>query len=82
MNAAELLARLQSMISERYGIEAAQLQGSAHIRDIGLDSLHVVEIMLDLESELGVSLRDLSMPPNPTLDDVAAVILKNVAAKA
>ena len=40
--------------------------------------MHVLEIMLDMETELGVSLSDLSLPPNPTLGEVAAVIAKNV----
>jgi hypothetical protein len=35
--------------------------------------------MLDLETELGVSLGDLSFPPNPTLGEVVEVISRNLA---
>ena len=79
MDKNEILSKIQSSLHERFGLDFSQLDESARLRDIGVDSLHVVEIMLDLEAELGTSLADLSFPPNPSLGDVVAVISKNIA---
>jgi len=78
MDNTDILARICASLTERFGLEANQLAENARLRDLGVDSIHVLEIMLDLETELGVSLSDLSLPPNPTLGEVAAVISVNL----
>ena len=82
MDKNDILRKIQTSLHERFGLDFAQLDESARLRDIGVDSLHVVEIMLDLEAELGTSLVDLSFPPNPSLAEVVAVISKGVAGHA
>ena len=79
MNNTDILTRIRGCWTERFGLESNQLAENARLRDLGVDSIHVLEIMLDLETELGVSLSDLSLPPNPTLGEVAAVIYGNFA---
>ena len=82
MDNTDILTRIRASLTERFGLEANQLAEDARLRDLGVDSIHVLEIMLDLETELGVSLSDLSLPPNPTLGEVAAMISRNLAAPA
>jgi len=82
MDNTDILTRIRASLTERFGLEASQLAEDARLRDLGVDSIHVLEIMLDLETELGVSLSDLSLPPNPTLGEVAAVISGNLAGTA
>jgi hypothetical protein len=36
--------------------------------------------MLEIEDRLNLKMNDLSMPTNPTLDDIVAVIERNMAA--
>lgn len=79
MDNADILAKIRASLIENFGLEASKLAEDARLRDLGVDSIHVLEIMLDLETELGVSLSDLSLPPNPTLGEVAAVISRNLA---
>ena len=78
----DILSRIRASLTERFGLEPSQLAESARLSDLGVDSIHVLEIMLDLETELGVSLSDLTLPPNPTLGEVAAMISRNLAAPA
>ena len=78
METTEILGKIQAILHERFGLEVAQLGESAKLRDLGVDSLLVLEIMLDLEAELGTKLVDLSFPPNPSLGEVVAVISKNL----
>ena len=80
MQNTDILSRIRSSLTERFGLEASQLGENARLRDLGVDSIHVLEIMLDLETELGVSLSDLTLPPNPTLGEVATMISRNLAA--
>lgn len=82
MDKVEVLDRIRASLIERFGLETSQLGDEVRLRDLGADSMHVLEIMLDLETELGRSLSDLTLPPNPTLGEVAAVISENLAASA
>ena len=78
----EILDKIRTNLIQRFGLDPSKLGEDARLRELGVDSIHVLEIMLDLEADLGVSLSDLAFPPNPTLGDVAAVISKNLAASA
>jgi acyl carrier protein len=80
MDHAFIISKIRASLIERFGLEASQLGEDVRLRDLGVDSIHVLEIMLDLEAELGTSLEDLSFPPNPTLGDVAGVISGNLSA--
>lgn len=82
MDNADIVNKIRASLIERFGLEASQLGEDVRLRDLGVDSIHVVEVMLDLEEELGASLGDLSFPPNPTLGQVAAVIAGNLAGAA
>lgn len=82
MDNAGIVAKIKAILEERFGIESASLNEHSRLRDIGVDSLHVVEIMLDLESDLGTKLEDLSVPPNPSLGEVALAIEKNLLPRA
>lgn len=82
MDNASILTKIQASLHERFGLDVGQLDESARLRDLGVDSLHVLEIMLDLEAELGTNLVDLSFPPNPSLGEVAAVISRNLTGPA
>jgi acyl carrier protein len=73
----ELLSKIKRILIDRFGLDDAQLGESAKLRDLGIDSMHVVEVMLDLEDDLGMKLEGLSVPPNPTLADVVDTLAKN-----
>jgi acyl carrier protein len=82
MDDTDILTKIRASLIQRFGLEPSQLSEDVHLRDLGADSMHILEIMLDLETELGVSLSDLSLPPNPTLGEVAAIISGNLATPA
>lgn len=82
MDNAAILTKIQASLHDRFGLEVVQLGESARLGDLGVDSLHVLEIMLDLEAELGTKLVDLSFPTNPSLGEVAAVISRNLTGNA
>lgn len=78
MDNVDLVSKIKHILNDRFGIDITRVDGDSRLRDIGIDSLHVVEIMLDLEEELGIKLTDLEVPPNPSLAEVATAIARNM----
>jgi acyl carrier protein len=68
---------VKQFLQERFDISPDRITDDTSIRDLGLDSMMMLEVMLELEDRLGVKLQDLSMPGNPTLRDVVALVERN-----
>lgn len=71
---------LQEFLTEKFDIPAEQATSDAPLRDLGLDSMLVLDVILEAEDRLGVKLDDLTIPRNATLSDVAAMIQRNLDA--
>lgn len=80
MNTPEIVSKLKVVLNEQFGIDTTHFDESTRLGDIGIDSLHIVDIMLDLENDLNFNFQDLSLPPNPSLGDMADAIQKNMPA--
>jgi acyl carrier protein len=72
---------IKEFLGERFDIPRERITDDTSIRDVGLDSMMMLEVMLELEDRLGVKLKDLSMPANPTLRDVVALVERNQSAQ-
>lgn len=77
---AEIRTLVKQVLHERFDIAPDKVNDDTTIRGVGLDSILLMDVVLDLEDRLGVQLQDLAMPPNPTLLDVVALIHRNLAA--
>jgi len=73
---------IREFLTERFDIPSEQIRDDSSLRDLGLDSMLLLDIMLEMENRLNVKLKDLAMPANPSLQDVAALIERNMAAGA
>ncbi len=73
---------IKDFLAERFDVPADKMNDDAAIRDLGLDSMMMLEIMLEMEDRLGVKLKDLSMPANPTLRDLVELVTRNLATRA
>ena len=74
----DIVTKIKEALNEHFGIDVTQVDEHSRLRELGVDSLHIVEIMLDMEAELGIKLEDLSVPPNPSLGEVAIAIGRNL----
>lgn len=81
MERQEILERLKALIHERFGVDPATLTGSTRQSDIGIDSLLMVDMMLDVETELDVTFDSLDLPRNPDLDTIVDLIERNTSKK-
>jgi acyl carrier protein len=76
-DASRIQTVIREFLRERFDIPAEKIQDNTSIRNLGLDSMMMLEVMMELEDRLGVKLRDLSMPANPTLRDVVDLVARN-----
>lgn len=61
------LKELQDLIQDKYGIDPAELDPSASMRDKGFDSLALAEFLFEIEDRLHINLPD----PDPEMDTLA-----------
>lgn len=66
------LAKIAKVIAEKMDIPESEITAEKTLEDLKIDSLDMVEIVMDLEDELGVSLED--MTDVKTVGDVVAYI--------
>jgi len=78
----DMVSRIKGLLNTLFGIDPANVDASTTLRDLGLDSMHVVNLLLDLEQELGIELTDINFPPNPTLGQVADTITRGMSDQA
>ena len=61
------LKELQDLIQDKYGIDPAELDPTASMRDKGFDSLALAEFLFEIEDRLQINLPD----PDPEMDTLA-----------
>ena len=63
-----MLEKLQAIIAEQLGIEAAEVQAESNFKDdLNADSLDLFEMIMAMEEEFGVEI------PSDDLDQIATV---------
>ncbi|MBC7503282.1 MAG: hypothetical protein H7315_22720 [Herminiimonas sp.] len=80
LNETDIIGKIKTILNARFDIDMASLTDQTKLRDLGIDSLHLVDVMLDLEAELNVTIIDLSLPPETTLGALAASVAQSQAA--
>jgi acyl carrier protein len=78
-DAADVLAALKEFLATRFDIPADSVQPDAPLRDLGLDSMMVMDVMLETEDRFGLKLTDLALPREPTVADVISLVERNLA---
>ena len=73
----QILNKLLSTLHQRFAIDTEQVDHASRLSDIGIDSLHLVDIMLDMEHEFNFQFESLQLPPNPSLEQISLAILMN-----
>ncbi|MCD6551848.1 acyl carrier protein [Thermotoga sp.] len=78
-NREEILSKVKNIISEKLGVDEAQVTEEAKlIDDLGADSLDLVDLVMDFESEFGVKVDDADLEKISTVKDVVDYIEKKL----
>jgi acyl carrier protein len=74
--------RVREILTRNFGIRSAGMSGgSSFVTDLGADSLDVVEVIMELEEEFGVSMPDEAAERLRTIDDVIEYIVRQIREK-
>ena len=72
---AEIIERVQSIVSEKLSVNPADVTPEkSFTNDLGADSLDLVELIMTLEDEYGISATDESVYENKTVGEIADYI--------
>lgn len=74
LNATDAVTKIKSILHEQFDIDATTLSDSTKLTDLGIDSLHLVDVMLDIETELSISIENLSFSPETTLGELGSIV--------
>ena len=67
--------KIASLMAEQLGVDKASITPDSEIiKDLGADSLDVVEMLLDLEKEYGVEISDDQAAELKTVGDIVKLI--------
>lgn len=67
--------KVREIIANQLSVKAEQITEKSNIaEDLGADSLDLVEILMSLEDEFGVSIPDEAIPEIKTIKDVVEFI--------
>lgn len=69
-----ILHRLTEMLQERVGSTDVPITAQTRLQELGIDSIIQVDIMLDLESELDFTFKSMTLPRDPTVEQIVQLI--------
>jgi acyl carrier protein len=78
LNAIEAVTKIKGILHEQFDIDPTTLDESTKLTDLGIDSLHLVDVMLEIETELNITITDLSFSPEATLGELGSIVSKCV----
>ena len=75
-----IIAEIRRILANTHGMDISQQPDSVSVRELGIDSMQVIDIIMDMEDVIGQKIKDFDMPHNPTLADVAVMVRRNILA--
>lgn len=74
---ASTIEKVKDIIAKQLSVKAEEIKNDSNIaEELGADSLDLVEILMSLEDEFGISIPDEAIPQIKTINDVVAFIEK------
>lgn len=77
MNRAEVFEKVATILSDKLGIKKDQIKEESNIvKDLGADSLDLVDLVMAFEEEFGVKIADNQLQKISTVREVVDYIVK------
>ncbi len=80
MTTDEVIAFLQKMLQERFELPPDLVTAETRREAFGIDSLLMVDLLLDIETELDFAFSSYDLPPNPSIQELASFIVMQMDA--
>ena len=68
-----------NFLIERCDVAPQRLTDTVTLRELDLDSMMLLEVMMEVEDRFGVKLGDLSLPANASLGEIAAGVERSLS---
>ncbi len=82
MQTTEIFEALSALVVERYGTPAAPLEPGTRQSDLAIDSILMLDLLMDIEDRFGFRFRSMELPRDPALSDLVALVESSLAAPA
>ena len=70
-----MIAKIKQVLAEQLGIDAGTIKDDANIlEDLGADSLDIIEMLMTLEDEYGITIPDDKINQVKTVSEIAELI--------
>jgi len=73
-NRQDTFDKVAAIIAEKLSIDKATIAGQSTLQDLGADSLDIVEIIMKLEEQFGIQIKDEEAEKLQTVDDVVSYV--------
>ena len=74
----KIIEAIKNIVQEAFDIDMGDAPPSTQIRDSGLDSMALLDVVMSLEDLVGQKIKNIDLPKNPSLQDVAAMVVRNL----
>jgi len=81
LNKEAIRLEVVKFVQETFGKNLATISTNTLLRECGLDSMAVLDVVFHLEEVLGIKIDDLALTRDSTLDDVLSLVEAQVRAK-
>ncbi|MGV3655238.1 MAG: phosphopantetheine-binding protein [Noviherbaspirillum sp.] len=71
----DIMAAVKTAVSRRFALDMQTFDEETRLGDVGVDSLLMMDLLLDLEVELDFRMENLDLPHNPSAREVVAAIM-------
>lgn len=82
MQTTDIFEALSALVVERYGTPAAPLEPGTRQSDLAIDSILMLDLLMDIEDRFGFRFRSMELPRDPALSDLVALVESSLAAPA
>ena len=80
MRKTSIFETLCDLVVERYGDPAAPLTPATRQSDLAIDSILMLDLLMDIEDRFGFRFRSMDLPRGPALSDLVALLESGLAA--
>lgn len=77
-----IIDKIKEIIHSTFGLDISAEPDTAPITSFGLDSMGMLDVIMSMEDTLGQKLKNIDLPKEPTLRDVAQMVVRNLQGSA
>lgn len=82
MNSQDIRTRIKTSICNVTGIDVSEIQdNSSYVDDLGLDSLSILEIVVDVEAQFDIDAPEEELKAIRTIDDTVGLVQQYILSR-